>query len=191
MAINWSTESSSLQVRPAGLKRIQAVDIDTSGSAHTVTGIPSDAAEVNIHLINYSTDNNTQNLMSLRCGTGGSIDSGNNYQWGCNDGSGNQQSSSYSGSAYFRCIPTVHSGASHTFTGDITLRRATHSEGVAYSGWMITSIMGDVTNSHCMASAGRWKTISALERVQIYNAGGHGYDSGGRMIVTVATGYGY
>ena len=191
MAINWSTESSSLQVRPAGLKRIQVVDIDTSGSAFTITSIPSDAAEVNIHLINYSTDNNTTNLMSLRCGTGGSIDSGNNYQWGCNDGSGNQQSSSYSGSAYFRCIPTVHSGASHTFTGDITLRRATHSEGVAYSGWMITSIMGDVTNSHCMASAGRWKTISALERVQIYNAGGHGYDSGGRIIVTVATGYGY
>ena len=189
MGINWSTESSSLQVRPAGLKRIAAVDIDTSGSAHTVTGIPSDAAEVNIHFINYSTDNSTQNLMSIRCGTGGSIDSGNNYSWGCNDGSGNQQSSN--GTDYFRCIPTVHSGASHTFTGDITFRRATHSEGVAYSGWIITSLMGDITNSHFMAAGGRWKTISALERVQIYNAGGHGYDSGGRMIVTVATGYGY
>ena len=101
MAINWSTESSSLQVRPSGLKRIQVVDIDTSGSAHTVTGIPSDAAEVNIHLINYSTDSNTQNLMSLRCGTGGSIDSGSNYNWGCNDGGGNQQSSGYSGDSYF------------------------------------------------------------------------------------------
>ena len=191
MAINWSTESSSLQVRPAGLKRIQVVDIDASGSAHTVTGIPSDAAEVNIHLIDYSTDNNTQNLMSIRCGTGGSIDTGNNYTWGCNDGSGNQQSSGHSGTNYFRCIPTVHSGASHTFTGDITLRRATHSEGVAYSGWIITSLMGDITNSHFMPSAGRWKTTSALERVQVYNAGGRGYDSGGRMIVTVATGYGY
>ena len=188
MAINWSTESSSLQVRPAGLKRIQVVDIDTSGSAFTITGIPSDAAEVNLHLINYSTDSNTQNLMSIRCGTGGSIDSGNNYSWGCNDGSGNQQGAT---TDYFRCIPTVHSGASHTFTGDITFRRATHSEGTAYSGWIITSLMGDITNSHFMASGGRWHTTAAMERVQIYNAGGHGYDSGGRIIVTVATGYGY
>ena len=189
MGINWSGESSSFQVRPSGLKRIQAVDIDTSGSAHTVTGIPADAAEVNIHFINYSTDSNASGIMNIRCGTGGSIDSGNNYSWGCNDGAGNQQGSN--GSNYFRCIPTVHSGASHTFTGDITFRRATHSEGTSYSGWMITSLMGDITNNHFMASAGRWHTTAAMERVQVYNAGGHGYDSGGRMIVTVATGYGY
>ena len=191
MGINWSGESSSFQVRPAGLKRVQAVDIDASGSAHTVTGIPSDAAEVNIHLINYSTDNSTQNLMSIRCGTGGSIDSNDNYTWGCNDGSGNQQASGSTAVNYFRCIPTVHSGASHIFTGDITFRRATHSEGTAYSGWIITSLMGDINNNHFMASGGRWHTTAAMERVQVYNAGGRGYDSGGRMIVTVATGYGY
>jgi len=188
MGINWSGESSSFQVRPAGLKRIQVIDIDTSGaSTHTVTGIPADAAEVNIHFINYSTDGNTQNLMSIRCGNG-SIDSGNNYSWGCNDGGGNQQGSA---ADYFRCITTHHSGASHTFTGNITLRRATHSEGTAYSGWMITSMMGDVSNYHVMIAAGRWHTTGAMDRVQVYNAGGHGYDSGGRMIVTVATGYGY
>ena len=57
MAINWSNDSTVNQARPAGHKRLAMVDIDGSGaSTHTVTGIPSDAAEVNIHLINYSQD---------------------------------------------------------------------------------------------------------------------------------------
>ena len=55
MAINWSNDSTVNQVRPAGHRRISVVDIDGSGaSSHTVTGIPSDAAEVNIHLIPVS-----------------------------------------------------------------------------------------------------------------------------------------
>ena len=93
MGINWANEASINQIRPAGHRRISMVDIDGSGaSTHTVTGIPSDAAEVNIHLINYSQDTSGTGIMRLRCGNG-SIDSGNNYSWGCNDGSGNQQGS--------------------------------------------------------------------------------------------------
>ena len=38
------------------------------------------------------------------------------------------------------------------------------------------------------SAVGRWHTIGAMDRFVVYNAGGQGYDSGGRMITTVATG---
>ena len=189
MAINWSNDSTVNQVRPAGHKRLSMVDIDGSGaSTHTVTGIPSDATEVNIHLINYSQDSSGSGIMRLRCGNG-SIDTGNNYSWGCDDGDANSQGSN--GTTYFRCITTHHSGASHVLTGNINLVRATHSEGTAYSGWMIKAFFGDVVNNMVFMSIGRWHTIGVMDRIQVYNAGGHGYDSGGRMITTVATGSAY
>ena len=189
MAINWANEASINQIRPAGHRRISMVDIDGSGvSSHTVTGIPSDAAEVNIHMINYSQDGSSSGIMRIRCGNG-SMDSGNNYSWGCDDGNGNSQGSN--GSSYFRCIHTSHSGGSHVLTGTIILTRATHSEGTAYSGWMIKAFFGDVNNNMTFQSTGRWHTIGVLDRFQVYNAGGHGYDSGGRMITTVATGSAY
>ena len=189
MAINWSNDSTVNQVRPAGQKRLAMVDIDGSGaSTHTVTGIPSDAAEVNIHLINYSQTSNATGIMRLRCGNG-SLDTGSNYSWGCDDGDANSQGSN--GSTYFRCITTHHSGSSHVLTGGINLVRATHSEGTAYSGWIIKAFFGDNTNNMVFMSIGRWHTIGVMDRIQVYNAGGHGYDSGGRMIVTVATGSAY
>ena len=189
MAINWSNDSTVNQVRPAGLKRLAVVDIDGSGaSTHTVTGIPSDATEVNVNFINYSMDASSTGIMRLRCGNG-SVDSGSNYSWGCDDGNGNSQGSN--GSSYFRCITTHHSGSSHVLTGSINLIRATHSEGTAYSGWIIKAFFGDNNNNMCFSSVGRWHTIGVIDRVQVYNAGGHGYDSGGRMIVTVATGSAY
>ena len=189
MAINWSNDSTVNQVRPAGLKRLAVVDIDGSGaSTHTVTGIPSDATEVNVNFINYSQDTSGSGIMRLRCGNG-SIDTGSNYSWGADDGNGNSQGSN--GSSYFRCITTHHSGSSHVLTGSINLIRATHSEGTAYSGWMIKAFFGDVNNNMTFQSVGRWHTIGVIDRVQVYNAGGHGYDSGGRMIVTVATGSAY
>ena len=189
MAINWSNDSTVNQARPAGHKRLAMVDIDGSGaSTHTVTGIPSDAAEVNIHLINYSQDTSGSGIMRLRCGNG-SLDTGNNYSWGCDDGDANSQGSN--GSNYFRCITTHHSGASHVLSGTINMVRATHSEGTAYSGWMIKAFFGDVVNNMVFMSIGRWHTIGVMDRIQVYNAGGHGYDSGGRMIVTVATGSAY
>ena len=189
MAINWSNDSTVNQVRPAGLKRLAVVDIDGSGaSTHTVTGIPSDATEVNVNFINYSQDTSGSGIMRLRCGNG-SMDSGGNYSWGCDDGNGNSQGSN--GSSYFRCITTHHSGSSHVLTGSINLIRATHSEGTAYSGWIIKAFFGDNNNNMCFSSVGRWHTIGVIDRVQVYNAGGHGYDSGGRMIVTVATGSAY
>ena len=188
MAINWSNDSTVNQVRPAGHRRFSVVDIDGSGaSSHTVTGIPSDAAEVNIHLIQYSQDFNGAGIMRLRCGNG-SMDGGNNYQWGCFDGSGSQGANQTS---YFRCIHSGHSGGSHVLTGNINLVRATHSEGSTYSGWIIKAFFGDVNNNMCFSAVGRYHTIGVIDRVQVYNAGGQGYDSGGRMIVTVATGYGY
>ena len=189
MAINWSNDSTVNQVRPAGHKRLAMVDIDGSGaSTHTVTGIPSDATEVNIHMINYSMDTSGTGIMRLRCGNG-SLDTGNNYSWGCDDGDANSQGSN--GTTYFRCITTHHSGASHVLTGGINIVRATHSEGTAYSGWMIKAFFGDVVNNMVFMSIGRWHTIGVMDRIQVYNAGGHGYDSGGRMIVTVATGSAY
>ena len=189
MAINWSNDSTVNQVRPAGLKRLAVVDIDGSGaSTHTVTGIPSDATEVNVNFINYSQDTSGSGIMRLRCGNG-SIDTGSNYSWGADDGNGNSQGSN--GSSYFRCITTHHSGSSHVLTGSINLIRATHSEGTAYSGWIIKAFFGDNNNNMCFSSVGRWHTIGVIDRVQVYNAGGHGYDSGGRMIVTVATGSAY
>ena len=79
MAINWANEASINQIRPAGHRRISMVDIDGSGaSTHTVTGIPSDAAEVNIHMINFSQDGSSSGIMRIRCGNG-SMDSGSNY----------------------------------------------------------------------------------------------------------------
>ena len=100
MAINWANEASINQIRPAGHRRISMVDIDSSGvSSHTVTGIPSDAAEVNIHMINYSMDASSSGIMRIRCGNG-SMDSGSNYSWGCDDGNGNSQGSN--GCSYFR-----------------------------------------------------------------------------------------
>ena len=189
MAINWSNDSTVNQVRPAGLKRLAVVDIDGSGaSTHTVTGIPSDATEVNVNFINYSMDANATGIMRLRCGNG-SLDTGGNYSWGCDDGNGNSQGSN--GSSYFRCITTHHSGSSHVLTGGINIARATHTEGTAYSGWIIKAFFGDVTNNMCFSAVGRYHTIGVIDRVQVYNAGGHGYDSGGRMIVTVATGSAY
>ena len=189
MAINWSNDSTVNQVRPAGQKRLAMVNIDDSGaSTHTVTGIPSDAAEVNIHVINYSQSANSAGMMRLRMGNG-SLDSGSNYSWGCNDGAGNQQGSN--GSTYFRCLQTSHSGASHVLSGTINMVRATHSEGTAYSGWMIKAFFGDNTNNMVFASVGRYHTIGVIDRIQVYNAGGVGYDSGGRMIVTLATGSAY
>ena len=189
MAINWSNDSTVNQVRPAGHKRLAMVDIDGSGaSTHTVTGIPSDATEVNIHMINYSMDTSGTGIMRLRCGNG-SLDTGNNYSWGCDDGDANSQGSN--GTTYFRCITTHHSGASHVLTGNINLVRATHSEGTAYSGWMIKAFFGDVVNNMVFMSIGRWHATGVMDRFQVYNAGGHGYDSGGRMITTVATGSAY
>ena len=189
MAINWSNDSTVNQVRPAGHKRLAMVDIDGSGaSTHTVTGIPSDATEVNIHMINYSMDTSGTGIMRLRCGNG-SLDTGSNYSWGCNDGAGNQQGSN--GSDYFRCLQTSHSGASHVLSGTINMVRATHSEGTAYSGWMIKAFFGDVVNNMVFMSIGRWHATGVMDRFQVYNAGGHGYDSGGRMITTVATGSAY
>ena len=185
MAINWSNDSTVNQVRPAGHRRISMVDIDGSGaSTHTVTGIPSDATEVNIHMINYSQDTNGSGIMRLRCGNG-SIDTGGNYSWGCFDGSTSQGSN---GNNYFRGIHTSHSGSSHVLTGSINLIRATHSEGTAYSGWIIKALFGDVNNNMIFMSIGRWNTTGPMDRFQVYNAGGHGYDSGARMITTVATG---
>ena len=189
MAINWANEASINQIRPAGHRRISMVDIDGSGvSSHTVTGIPSDAAEVNIHMINYSQDGSSSGIMRIRCGNG-SMDSGSNYSWGCDDGNGNSQGSN--GSSYFRCIHTSHSGASHVLTGTINLIRATHSEGTAYSGWIIKAFFGDNNNNMVFSAVGRWHTIGVMDRFVVYNAGGHGYDSGGRMITTVATGSAY
>ena len=40
-------------------------------------------------------------------------------------------------------------------------------------------------------SIGRWNTIGVMDRFQVYNAGGNGYDSGARMITTVSTGSAY
>ena len=189
MAINWSNDSTANQVRPAGLKRLAVVDIDGSGAtSHTVTGIPSDATEVNVNFINYSQDNSSTGIMRVRMGNG-SIDTGNNYSWGCDDGNGNSQGSSSAG--YFRCVTTHHSGASHILTGGINIARATHSEGTAYSGWIIKAFFGDINNNMCFSAVGRYHTIGVIDRVQVYNAGGQGYDSGGRMIVTVATGSAY
>ena len=188
MAINWSNDSTVNQVRPAGHKRLTMVDIDGSGlSSHTVTGIPSDAAEVNIHMINYSMDSNGSGIMRLRCGNG-SIDSGGNYSWGVFDGSTSQGSN---GNNYFRCIHSSHSGGSHVLTGSINLIRATHSEGTAYSGWIIKALFGDVSNNMIFMAIGRWNTIGVMDRFSVFNAGGHSYDSGARMIVTVATGSAY
>tara|TARA_Y100000361_G_scaffold86415_1_gene76760 strand:+ start:606 stop:1175 length:570 start_codon:yes stop_codon:yes gene_type:complete len=185
MAINWSNEASINQVRPAGHRRISVVDIDGSGaSSHTVTGIPSDAAEVNIHMINYSQDFNGSGIMRLRCGNG-SMDGGSNYQWGCFDGSGSQGAGATS---YFRCIHSGHSGGSHVLTGNINLVRATHSEGSAYSGWIIKAFFGDVNNQMIFMSVGRWFTTGPMDRFVVYNAGGGGYDNNGRMITTVSTG---
>ena len=73
-------------------------------------------------------------------------------------------------------------------SGTINLVRATHSEGTAYSGWMIKAFFGDNNNNMVFSSVGRWHTTGVMDRFQIYNASGHGYDSGGRMITTVATG---
>ena len=189
MGINWANEASINQIRPAGHRRISMVDIDGSGvSSHTVTGIPSDAAEVNIHMINYSQDGSSSGIMRIRCGNG-SMDSGSNYSWGCDDGNGNSQGSN--GSSYFRCIHTSHSGASHVLTGTINLIRATHSEGTAYSGWIIKALFGDVSNNMIFMAIGRWNTIGVMDRFSVFNAGGHSYDSGARMIVTVATGSAY
>ena len=189
MAINWSNDSTVNQVRPAGLKRLAVVDIDGSGaSTHTVTGIPSDATEVNVNFINYSQDTSGSGIMRLRCGNG-SMDSGGNYSWGCDDGNGNSQGSN--GSSYFRCITTHHSGSSHVLTGSINLIRATHSEGTAYSGWIIKALFGDVSNNMIFMAIGRWNTIGVMDRFSVFNAGGHSYDSGARMIVTVATGSAY
>ena len=188
MAINWSNEASINQIRPAGHRRISMVDIDGSGvSSHTVTGIPSDAAEVNIHMINYSQDGSSSGIMRIRCGNG-SMDSGNNYSWGVFDCSTSQGSN---GNIYFRCIHTSHSGATHVLTGSINLIRATHSEGTAYSGWIIKAFFGDVSNNMIFMSIGRWNTIGVMDRFSVFNAGGHSYDSGARMIVTVATGSAY
>ena len=188
MAINWSNDSSTNQVRPAGHKRLSMTDIDGSGQySHTVTGIPSDTTEVNIHMINYSMDNSASGIMRLRLGNG-SIDSGGNYSWGCFDGSSAQGSN---GNSYFRCIHAGHSGASHTLTGTINLARATHSEGTSYSGWIIKASFGDVTNNMIFLSTGVYNTTGVIDRFQVYNAANRGYDSGARMIVTVATGSTY
>ena len=186
MGINWANEASINQTRPAGHRRIAVVDIDGSGaSSHTVTGIPSDAAEVNIHMYNYSLDTSGSDIMKLRVGNG-SVDSGNNYSWGCNDGSGNQQGSN--GNNFFRCMQTSHTGASHVVSGTINLIRATHTEGTAYSGWTIKAFMGDNNNNMVFTSIGRYHTIGVIDRIQVFNGQSRGYDSGGRMIVTVSTG---
>ena len=38
---------------------------------------------------------------------------------------------------------------------------------------------------------GRWNTIGVMDRFQVYNGDGRGYDAGARMIVTVSTGSAY
>ena len=41
------------------------------------------------------------------------------------------------------------------------------------------------------SAVGRYHTIGVIDRVQVFNGQNRGYDSGARMIVTVATGSAY
>ena len=85
-------------------------------------------------------------------------------------------------------MQTSHTGASHVVSGTINLIRATHTEGTAYSGWTIKAFMGDNNNNMVFTSIGRYHTIGVIDRIQVFNGQSRGYDSGGRMIVTVSTG---
>ena len=186
MAINWSNDSTVNQVRPAGHKFQQVINIDSSGaSTHTITGIPSDAAEVCLHLLNHSVDNSGSGQCNLRLGNG-SVDSGNYYWWATCDGSNTTQQGN--GTNKFQLMTSNHTSAAHRVSGTIRLVRATHSEGRSYSGWIMSTQLGDHNNQLFFTSAGYYGITGPIDRVYLFNSAGRGYDSGGRMIVTYATG---
>ena len=81
-----------------------------------------------------------------------------------------------------------HTSAAHRVSGTIRLVRSTHSEGRSYSGWIMTCQLGDHNNQLFFQSAGYYGITGPIDRVYLFNSGGHGYDSGARMIVTYATG---
>ena len=186
MAINWSNDSTVNQIRPAGHKFQQVVDIDTSGASnHTITGIPSDAGEVCIHLLNHSLDSGGSGQCNLRLGNG-SVDSGNYYTWATCDGANTTQQGNTTNK--FELMTSNHTSAAHRVSGTIRLVRATHSEGRAYSGWIMTSQLGDHNNNLFFQSAGFYGITGPIDRVYLFNSPGRGYDAGARMMVTVQTG---
>ena len=188
MAINWSNDSTVNQIRPAGHKLQQAVNIDGSGnSAHTVTGIPDDAGEVCIHLINHSLDNSGSGQCNLRLGYG-SVDSGNYYWWATCDGGGTNTTQQGNATNKFELMTSNHTSAAHRVSGTIRLVRATHSEGRPYSGWIMTAQLGDHNNNLFFQSAGFYGITGPIDRIYLFNSPGRGYDAGARMIVTYATG---
>ena len=188
MAINWSVDSAVNQIRPAGHKFQSAVNIDSSGASnHTVTGIPDDAGEVCIHLINHSLDNSGSGQCNLRLGYG-SVDSGNYYWWATCDGGGTNTTQQGNATNKFELMTSNHTSAAHRVSGTIRLVRATHSEGRSYSGWIMSTQLGDHNNQLFFTSAGYYGITGPIDRVYLFNSAGRGYDSGGRMIVTYATG---
>ena len=186
MAINWSNDSTVNQVRPAGHKFQGVVDIDTSGASnHTITGIPDDASEVCVHLLNHSVDTSGSGQCNLRLGYG-SVDSGNYYTWATCDGANTTQQGNYTNK--FELMTSNHTSAAHRVSGIIRLVRSTHNEGRAYSGWILSSQLGDHNNNLFFQSAGFYGITGPIDRVYLFNSGGHGYDSSGRMMVTYQTG---
>ena len=189
MSINWSNDSSVFQVRPSGHKLLSAVNIDGSGSsAHTVTGIPNDASEVCIHLINHSLDGSGgAGQCNLRLGNG-SVDSGNYYTWASCDGGGSNTTQTGNTTNKFELMTSNHTAEGHRVSGTIRLVRATHSEGRSYSGWIMTAQLGDHNNNLFFQSSGFYGTTGAIDRIYLFNSPGRGYDSGARLMVTYQTG---
>ena len=186
MGIYWSNDPTVKQVRPSGHKFQQVLNIDGSGATnHTITGIPDDAAEVCIHLFNHSLDGSGSGQCNLRLGNG-SVDSGNYYTWATCDGANTTQQGNSTNK--FELMTSNHSSAAHRVSGTIRLVRSTHNEGRAYSGWVLSAQLGDHNNNLFFTTAGFYGTTGAIDRVYLFNSGGHGYDSGARFMVTYATG---
>tara|TARA_B100001248_G_scaffold44694_1_gene28502 strand:+ start:1003 stop:1569 length:567 start_codon:yes stop_codon:yes gene_type:complete len=186
MSINWSNDSSVFQVRPSGHKFVQSVDIDTSGAtSHTITGIPSDAAEVCVHLLRHSLDGSSSGQCNLRLGNG-SIDSGNYYTWATCDGANTTQQGNSTNK--FELMTSNHTSSAHRISGTIRLVRSTHSEGRDYSGWVLTALLGDHNNNLFFTTSGFYGTTGAIDRINLFNSGGYGYDVNGRLMVTYQTG---
>lgn len=90
----------------------------TSGSAVTVTGIPSTATEVILILTDISVSNAETPALALQMGDG-SVDTGNNYNWATWYPSGNYQSATVASNV--RLVHVNFNSASNVYSGTIRL----------------------------------------------------------------------
>ena len=131
----------------------------TSGSGHTVTGIPSTADEIVILISDISVNSTSTPHLSMNFGDG-SLDTGSNYRWDIVAGGSSNQS--LGSQTSIRLMHTDYTGAGNVYSGVIRINIGTSNiqgtSHIQYHGGQIVFGVFKYTGG------------AAMDRVQISSA---------------------